>query len=77
MDKPKRGRPRPQETIDRDEQIWRLLEEGKPLTRGEIMEKTGLSPVQIYLSLNRLRSIGKATYVGGHRTKKFWARMSA
>lgn len=73
MDKPKRGRPRPQETIDRDEQILNLLvESGKPRTRNEIMQETGLTSVQVYLSLSRLRLEDRATYVGGYKAEKFW-----
>lgn len=72
MNKPKRGRPRPQETIDRDDLVLNLLKEGKPLTRNEIMHTLRLTSVQVYLSLSRLRARNDAVYVGGYKTEKFW-----
>lgn len=50
-----RGRPRPDETVGRDDRIFSLLEGRGPLTRNEIAEITGLSPSLTYLSLARLK----------------------
>ena len=49
-----RGRPRPQETLERDEQVYQLLTRG-PLTKSDIAEKLGIEQKQVYLSLFRLR----------------------
>lgn len=50
-----RGRPRPGETIRRDEQIIALLTEVGPKTRNQIAELLGLSKTITYLALDRLR----------------------
>jgi len=56
---PRRGRPRPQETIQRDEQVLQALgAEGK--TREDLVTTTGLTANQVYLSLWRLRKNGQA-----------------
>lgn len=52
------GRPRPQTTIDRDEEIYRLLA-GKPSTRNQLADTLSLAPSIVYLSLDRLRRAGR------------------
>lgn len=52
------GRPRPQETIDRDKMILRLLGEG-PKSRNRLIQDTGLKPSLVWLSLDRLRRAGE------------------
>lgn len=52
-----RGRPRPQETIDRDEKVYQLLSKG-PLSRTDIAEKLGITTQHAYMSLFRLKRDG-------------------
>lgn len=52
----RRGRPRPQATIERDEQVRALLASEGALTRREIAEKLGWEPKDAYASLWRLRN---------------------
>ncbi|MFH8805303.1 winged helix-turn-helix transcriptional regulator [Streptomyces sp. NPDC017936] len=61
QERPARGRPRPQETIERDRQILDLLKDNPGgLTRNDIAEMMGLEKVKTYLSLDRLRRDGLA-----------------
>lgn len=53
-----RGRPRPQETIDRDAAVLAHLKAHGPLTRSDIAEVFGLPPVKVWLCLDRLRREG-------------------
>jgi predicted ArsR family transcriptional regulator len=53
-----RGRPRPQETIDRDAAVLAHLRANGPLTRGQIADVFGLPPVKVWLCLDRLRREG-------------------
>lgn len=55
---PRRGRPRPVETIERDERIHALLAEGA-CSRSEIAHETGLTTDLVYLALTRLRRDGR------------------
>lgn len=59
MDKRPRGRPRPQETIERDRMILTLLQDLGPKTRNAISEGLGLEVTKVYLALDRLRREGK------------------
>lgn len=52
----RRGRPRPDVTIQRDQQVLNALD--GPKTRAQLIEATGLSKNQVYLSLYRLRKDG-------------------
>lgn len=68
---PRRGRPRPDSTIQRDEQVLAAIgTEGK--TREDLATETGLTKSEVYLSLHRLRKQGKVerTRDGG---KHVWA----
>jgi hypothetical protein len=56
----RRGRPRPQATIDRDEKVRALLAERGALTRGAIAEALGWESKQAYASLWRLRNYENA-----------------
>lgn len=51
---PRRGRPRPTETIERDNRIHALLERGA-LSRGQIAQETGLTADLVHLALRRLQ----------------------
>lgn len=59
-----RGRPRPPETVQRDERILSLLKE-EPRTRNQLAELTGVPPVKVYLSLDRLRKAGLVRICSG------------
>lgn len=58
----RRGRPRPDTTIARDEQVLAAIGAGSP-TRAQLAETTGLEPKAIYLSLYRLRVQGRVERV--------------
>lgn len=53
----RRGRPRPDNTVQRDEQVFEQL--GEPRTRGQLVELTQLDARAVYLSLHRLRTAGR------------------
>lgn len=60
MNGPKpRGRPRPQETIDRDARILAYLRDNGPQTRNDLAEALGESKSKVWLSLDRLRREGR------------------
>jgi len=50
----RRGRPRPEATIARDEAVLKILVEG-PSTKVALAEATGLKESEVYLSLHRLQ----------------------
>ena len=54
----RRGRPRPAETIERDETIHQLLTEGSR-SRGQLAHETGLTADLVALALGRLRRAGR------------------
>lgn len=54
-----RGRPRPDETVERDEMILAALRELGPQTRNTLAERFSLPVTQVYLSLDRLRRRGE------------------
>lgn len=57
---PRRGRPRSQDTITRDEQVLAAFPEGDgTITRGQLAEATGLPENSVYLSLHRLKRDGR------------------
>lgn len=61
QERPQRGRPRPAETIRRDETILQLLRDNPDgLLRNDIAEMMGLNKSKTYLSLDRLRRRGLA-----------------
>lgn len=69
-----RGRPRPQEAIDRDRAVLRLLKDEGPLTRNQIAERLTAEKVKVYLSLNRLRSAGQVrTCASGAPGQVLWS----
>lgn len=67
----RRGRPRSQETIDRDASILDLLKDG-PLPRREISERLGINLSRTYLALERLRNAGKVKTCGGSSRAMVW-----
>lgn len=62
----KRGRPRPQSTIDRDAQVLAGLEDG-PRSRSDLAAMAGVNVNVMYLTLCRLRDAGQ---VGTYRRGK-------
>ena len=54
-----RGRPRPEETINRDAAVLAHLQLHGPQSRNQLAESLGLSLTITYLSLDRLRRDGK------------------
>lgn len=59
-----RGRPRPQETIDRDNAVLAHLRLNGPLTRNQIAESLGEDKGKVWLALDRLRRGGLVTLCG-------------
>lgn len=53
----KRGRPRPEEVVQRDEQVYEAVVGS--LTRKQVAEATGIKESHVYLSLLRLRNAGR------------------
>jgi len=64
----RRGRPRPEETIRRDERVLKILSAG-PLSRNTLWEKLNeaetVSASQVWLSLDRLRREGRVKLCQG------------
>lgn len=54
-----RGRPRPQETIDRDRAILAYLKTNGPQTRNDLAAQLLLDKTVTYLALDRLRRAGQ------------------
>jgi len=54
-----RGRPRPQETIERDQRILAYLKENGPRTRNDLADALGEERSKTWLSLDRLRRENK------------------
>lgn len=67
-----RGRPRPSETMKRDEQIMELLRTG-PRTRNQICKETGLTTSIVYLSLDRLRKRDQVRLCQGRAAERLWS----
>lgn len=55
QEKAPRGRPRPTDTIERDDRILKRLGEAGPLTRNQLADDLGESTSLTYLALTRLR----------------------
>lgn len=60
-----RGRPRPQETIDRDRRVLAYLEQEGPQTRNRLAEALGEEKSKVWLALDRLRREGKVQLCDG------------
>lgn len=64
-----RGRPRPEETIQRDERVVRILSRG-PMSRNRLWqalkeEEPSVTSSQVWLSLDRLRNLGRVRLCQG------------
>jgi predicted Rossmann fold nucleotide-binding protein DprA/Smf involved in DNA uptake len=66
----KRGRPRPQATIDRDNTVLAAIGDA-PKTKAELVEATGLPGNEVYLSLYRLKRDGRITKGGEAGANKY------
>ena len=51
-----RGRPRPRENVERDDQIEQILQRQGPMTRNALADQMELSHSLTYLALVRLRN---------------------
>jgi hypothetical protein len=69
---PRRGRPRSQETIDRDTQVLTALREGGPQTKEQLVAKLNLAPQLVYLSLWRLRRTSQVTRPATGSDRHIW-----
>ena len=58
-DKRPRGRPRPDDVVARDNEVYTQLEHRGPLTRNQLADHTGIGRQLVYLSLDRLRGEGR------------------
>lgn len=67
-----RGRPRPQETVRRDNLVRQHLSINGPMTRNQLAESLGLSLSLTYLSLSRLRVAGLVRICGGASEMAVW-----
>lgn len=68
----RRGRPRSQEAMERDQQVFSALDDGQVLTRNELAEKLGFTGGLTYLSLYRLVREGKVVRVADGTTRRAW-----
>jgi predicted Rossmann fold nucleotide-binding protein DprA/Smf involved in DNA uptake len=71
----RRGRPRAQETISRDEKVLVALT-NEPKTKNVLVEELGMKPSAVYLSLYRLRRDGHVEKVNEHGVDRhLWRRV--
>jgi DNA-binding IclR family transcriptional regulator len=64
---PRRGRPRPLVTLERDEKVAEALQAaGAAQTRRELTERVGLPGNQVYACLHRLRRTDRVRKVNGN-----------
>lgn len=68
----RRGRPRSPETVERDQRVLTLLQEG-PRTKEQLVEALGsLKPTHVYLSLWRLARAGHVERTSDAGTRHLW-----
>lgn len=69
---PRRGRPRPSNTVERDERIYEMLT--SPMSKTALVTASGAKPSEVYLSLWRLTRDGRVerTRLDG---KHVWQRV--
>ena len=73
---PKRGRPRPQDAVERDEKVYTFVTD-EPVTVRDIVAESGLERSHVYLSLIRLREQRRVDRVKNDSTgatTRFWQR---
>lgn len=67
----RRGRPRSQETVDRDERVLTALGNGV-MTREQLVDELKLKPSLVYLALWRLRRAGRVERTSDAQTRHLW-----
>lgn len=73
----RRGRPRSQEAIARDEAVYAQLTNGAQLTRNEIAEAVSQPGGLTYLSLYRLKRENRVVRVSDGSTRRAWRQVTA
>ena len=71
----KRGRGRPNDTVDRDDKVFAALDTStEPLTREQLAVAAGVESAQAYLSLYRLKRDNKVYRMTGVKgfSNKYW-----
>lgn len=71
----RRGRPRSQETIERDARVLASLGEG-PLTKEQLVEQLGLAPQLVYLSLWRLKRDNRVERTSDGVARHTWSAVT-
>lgn len=66
-ERPRRGRPRPLVTLERDDRVAAALAERESWSRRELAEHLSWEGKVVYACLNRLRRTGRAEKVAGSR----------
>jgi hypothetical protein len=69
---PRRGRPRPAETIERDNHLYTLLTNGAR-SRGQLAQETGLTTDLVALALGRLHRAGRTRRCLGENGVIMWS----
>lgn len=67
-----RGRPRPQETVIRDNRVRQYLALHGPHSRNQLAAALGYEKSHVYLSLSRLRAAGQVRTCGGNGEDTVW-----
>lgn len=73
----RRGRPRSQEAMDRDQRVFDTLTNGQQKTRNEIAEELGFTGGLTYLSLYRLVRENKVVRVSDGTTRRAWRQTTS
>lgn len=68
----RRGRPRPQETLERDQRVYDHLGVAGPKTKKDLSTELGMTENAVYLSIYRLRRDGQIVSAPGQRN--VWQR---
>lgn len=68
----RRGRPRSQETIQRDTEVLKALRDGGPQTKEQLVEYMKLKPSLVYLALWRLKRTGEVQRTSDGANRYVW-----
>lgn len=68
----RRGRPRSQETITRDDAVVAALREGGAKTRAQLTDELGVESSLVYLALWRLSRAGRVEKIVDGETRHAW-----
>lgn len=72
----RRGRPRSQETIQRDAEVLKALQDGGPQTKEQLVEAMRLKPSLVYLALWRLKRTGQVERTSDGANRYVWQAAS-